>query len=534
METFERSTEILTAALFAAIALIGAWRGRRGARASRRAGLAFGSLAFVLVLSLLPDTALEPLGSWGGKVIILTLFAFPYLLFRFTEAFHDYPPLIKRAALAGLLIVAATTTAIPITADESESPGMLGYLVVVLFYWTFVSSVTGIQLWGAGRGQPSLARKRMRLMSVATLGLNLVLIFGVVPGGDSNTASVIVQIAVLVTGVSFLLGFSPPRILRYAWREPEETALREAVQQLMKADTLQEVSDLLLPHALALVGASTVELRGPDGEVLASLGAPSGAGTSGDFEEGAHTDLPLTAPNVSILRVWTSRYTPFFGRDDVEALSGLAAVADLAFERCRLFEVERELRATADASREEAERANLAKSEFLARMSHELRTPLNVILGFAQILETSDLIEEDREAVAHMIKAGHHLLELINEVLDLSRIESGRLSISVEPVQADDIVRESLSLIQPVAAERGITIHEDLSECDVFVHADRQRSKQVLLNLLSNAVKYNRDKGQIIVSGGRSGDRLFVTVSDTGPGLPEGSADKLFQPFERL
>jgi CheY-like chemotaxis protein/two-component sensor histidine kinase len=133
-----------------------------------------------------------------------------------------------------------------------------------------------------------------------------------------------------------------------------------------------------------------------------------------------------------------------------------------------------------------------------------------------------------------MIKAGRHLLELINEVLDLSRIESGRLSISAEPVQADEIVHESVSLIRPVAAERGITISQELVDCDVFVRADRQRSKQVLLNLLSNAVKYNKENGHISISGRRSDDRLLITIADTGPGIPEAFIDKLFEPFERL
>jgi signal transduction histidine kinase/CheY-like chemotaxis protein len=195
-------------------------------------------------------------------------------------------------------------------------------------------------------------------------------------------------------------------------------------------------------------------------------------------------------------------------------------------------------RAMADleAARGAADMANKAKSEFLSRMSHELRTPLNSVLGFAQLLELNDLAADDRDAVEHILKGGHHLLDLINEVLDISRIESGDLALSIESVRAGDVVGEALDLIRPMAAARTIhVVGDDRLACAHYVFADRQRLKQVLLNLLSNAVKYNRVGGRVGVACAEvAGTRLRLKVVDTGPGISEHDQQLLFVPFERL
>ncbi len=186
-------------------------------------------------------------------------------------------------------------------------------------------------------------------------------------------------------------------------------------------------------------------------------------------------------------------------------------------------------------AKEEAERASVAKSEFLSRMSHELRTPLNAILGFAQLLEMEPLPAEQRESVAHILQGGRHLLQLINEVLDISRIEAGRLTLSPEPVHAAGVLQEVLHLIAPLAAQRDIRLSSGAVDGDAFVLADLQRLKQVLLNLLSNAVKYNVPGGSVTVScePSRRGWLRF-SVRDTGRGIPPDKLDQLFVPFARL
>jgi PAS domain S-box-containing protein len=198
-------------------------------------------------------------------------------------------------------------------------------------------------------------------------------------------------------------------------------------------------------------------------------------------------------------------------------------------DRRRAEHAQREAQESADA-------ANRSKSEFLSRMSHELRTPLNAVLGFGQILELEELSDDQRESVHQILKGGRHLLDLINEVMDISRIEAGELALSPEAVLASELVQETVDLIRPLADARGIQLVVDRSGlCDCYVFADRQRSKQVMLNLLSNAVKYNRPRGTVAVTCEQPNPtRVGIKVADTGPGIAAELLEHLFTPFERL
>ncbi len=191
----------------------------------------------------------------------------------------------------------------------------------------------------------------------------------------------------------------------------------------------------------------------------------------------------------------------------------------------------------AEQAQAEAERANLAKSEFLSRMSHELRTPLNAILGFGQLLEMSAQTNRQRESVTHILKGGKHLLGLINEVLDISRIESGKMELILEAVSVAEICSAATALIQPLAGQRSIRLGGCAgAACDGKVLADRQRLSQVVLNLLSNAVKYNRPGGTVSLTCEPAAEPgwLRLAVSDTGLGISDNDRRKLFRPFERL
>jgi signal transduction histidine kinase/CheY-like chemotaxis protein len=182
-----------------------------------------------------------------------------------------------------------------------------------------------------------------------------------------------------------------------------------------------------------------------------------------------------------------------------------------------------------------ADEANQAKSAFLSSMSHELRTPLNAILGFAQLLtsQVSASLEKRQEFVGYILKAGNHLLVLINEILDLAKIESGTLALSLEPVALIDVMQECEKMIAPIATKRAVALSFSM-DSNVHVTADRTRLKQILLNLLSNAIKYNREGGSVEISTITNGERVRIAVKDTGNGLSPAQIEQIFQPFNRL
>jgi PAS domain S-box-containing protein len=218
-------------------------------------------------------------------------------------------------------------------------------------------------------------------------------------------------------------------------------------------------------------------------------------------------------------------------RDQAGTLRGFAQLTRDLTERNKVEAILTDARAL-------AEKANLAKSDFLSSMSHELRSPLNAILGFAQLMEsdTPAPTPAQGESIIQILNAGWYLLELINEILDLATIESGKLSMSLEPVSLNELLLECHSMIDPLAQRRGIRMSAPHSDAAYCIKADRTRIKQVLINLLSNAIKYNRTGGSVAVrcTANTASGRVRITVTDTGAGLPPEKLEQLFQPFNRL
>jgi PAS domain S-box-containing protein len=605
---------------------------------------------------ILPE---EPGGilAWVERVGIAAVLFFPYLLYRFTASFQRTSRPMDVLALGLTVLVVGFALVVPLPAEgEPRSGAAQGFILALLVVWSVLSVVAAIRLWRAGRNEPTPGRRRLRLLSLASLALNVTIVLAGTASAGGAATMIGVQLLALASVLLFFVALFPPRLLRLAWRRPEEAEFRHAIGKLMTATRPEEVVASLLPHMRVVAGRGATLLDEDGGIVGGSVQA------GGDIHRTADGDGELKGPDglapdvvrlplrSGSLLVRPSPYSPFFGRDELVLLETMGALADLALERVEadqtirdqaklldlapdaiiardidgrinywnrgatdlygysreeaLGQVSHELLATRfpqqlaqiedrllktgrwegelvqtrkdgseisvssrwavrtdaegravqflvintditeqkaaarelESTKERAERASQAKSEFLSRMSHELRTPLNAILGFGQLLQMRDLDEGKQDSVSEIMKAGNHLLELINEVLEISRIEAGRLAISLEPVPLHDLVAETLSLIRPLADQRGLSLgYEDAGCMGEHVLADFQRLKQVLLNLLSNAVKYNVPGGSVRLTCGRGSDnRLRIMVSDTGGGIPRERQAQLFEPFERL
>jgi PAS domain S-box-containing protein len=227
--------------------------------------------------------------------------------------------------------------------------------------------------------------------------------------------------------------------------------------------------------------------------------------------------------------------TTFHDRD--RKLQGVFAAARDVTERKRFEQIQQENNVELERAKAAAEKANLAKSDFLSSMSHELRSPLNAILGFAQLINSDSPppTPSQTASVDQILHAGWYLLELINEILDLAQIESGKLALSAEPTSLAEVMSECQAMIEPQGQKRGVRMTFPPSDLPYFVDADRTRLKQVLINLLSNAIKYNQANGTVVVDCAASTPgRVRVSVRDSGAGLPPDMLKQLFQPFNRL
>ncbi|MDP1787514.1 PAS domain S-box protein [Nitrosomonas sp.] len=227
--------------------------------------------------------------------------------------------------------------------------------------------------------------------------------------------------------------------------------------------------------------------------------------------------------------------TTFHDRD--RTLQGVFAAARDITERKLLDRALHETNIKLESAKSVAEKANLAKSDFLSSMSHELRSPLNAILGFAQLIESGSppLTPRQKSNIDQILLAGWYLLDLINEILDLALIESGKLLLSLEPMSLNEVMSDCQAMIEPQAQKSGIQLTFPQFDCPYFVKADRTRVKQILINLLSNSIKYNRVDGTVAVNySANTAERIRISITDTGEGLSGENLSQLFQPFNRL
>ena len=309
------------------------------------------------------------------------------------------------------------------------------------------------------------------------------------------------------------------------------------IDALMTTDPAGIITDVN-KQMEALTGSTRDELIGAPFKDYFTDPERAEAGIKLVLREKKLTNYELTACNRDgKTTVVSYNATTFYDRD--RKLQGVFAAARDVTERKLLDHAIEEQNVELKRARAAAEKANLAKSDFLSSMSHELRSPLNAILGFAQLINSDSPppTPAQTESIDQILHAGWYLLELINEILDLAQIESGRLALSREPTSLTEVIFECQAMIEPQGQKRGLKMTFPVFDLPCFVDADRTRLKQVLINLLSNAIKYNQANGTVVVDVDRvrgTPERIRVSVKDSGAGLPPDMLMQLFQPFNRL
>ena len=529
--------------LLAALAVVSfvQWR-RRGGDATKWFMLTFVILTIVVLISLV--VAEDRDGIFFDvlrRIELAVVVAVPYSLYRFTGSFERSSRRAEALALGAAAILVAWSLFGPELPGEDEPRTTASNVFVFAFlaYWSVLSLVAAARLWRAGRGQPSVARRRMRLLSLGALGLTAALVIAGAAEDDETATALFTQSIALVSVALFFLGFSPPAWLRVIWRRPEQSSLRAAISELMSARTEDELSGILLPHVGAIVGGRAVAIVDERGETIASHGPRPAieellSRAAVQQGEGLFEDLIVLRYPVGSLVVLASRYTPFFGPDEVELVRSLGALAEIALERVRLesqvsaaLENEREARIALEA-------ANTELESFVYTVSHDLNSPLISVVGYLEYLRSDYghlLPDEGKFFIERMGVSVEYMKALIRDLLELSRV--GRAQTEPDEVDLQGLIGKISGEVS--AAFPGLRVEShDLPK----LWMNPVRAQQLFVNLIQNAARYaERPDVNVTISASAlsaNGETAEFSVRDNGPGIPEDARDRVFGVFERL
>ncbi|SFE93166.1 PAS domain S-box-containing protein/diguanylate cyclase (GGDEF) domain-containing protein [Blastococcus tunisiensis] len=412
-----------------AAASLAQWRQRRDAPA-KWAAVSFALLALVTTSGLLlPDTGGAAV-AWAHKVRIAALICFPYCLHRFAAAFTGMPRLIDAPATGATLLLAVVTLALPPLGQAGEpAPGWsIWYIAAALLLWTALSALVAARLWVAGRGQANLVRRRMRLLAYASLGLSIaILTAGTTRAGSGDWPALVVQSLAVLSTVLFWAGLTPPRFLLASWRHSDEADLDQAVQSLVAAASRAEITDVLLPHLVRVVGGRGAAVTDAEHGVVAAYGDVTDARTHG--RAATHPDGAAGSPRrvdfelqSGRLSVWVSPYTPFFGETELFRVRSLATLLDIALERIRLAETERETQDALDREREFSQRLVRSASDCIFAFDTDFRytlwnpamealtgVPAAAVLGQVAFERFPSIVESGDDRIFRTTLGGDHV-----------------------------------------------------------------------------------------------------------------------------
>jgi len=464
-----------------------------------------------------------------------------YALVLLRDAIVPYARWIKRTLeLAGAAAVAlGFAISLPTDSTVKPTPVQAAVIFFIVGFWTFCLAEPAARLWIRAKHLPSVQRGRMRALS-AGYGLIAVILVAAIGAGSAAQSlgfQITTQALVLVSVPILYASFAPPSWLRRAWRAKEEALFARAVQDLLTSwSDPRGMAEAAVEWAARLVGAEGSALIDYDGSILAARAMePAVVESVRHDPDRAMQDAELIVVPMNFeagrgrLVVRAGPVTPLFGADEVLQLEVYATHLTLALDRARLSRALRE-------SEARAREASQAKSNFLANMSHDLRTPMSAILGFSDVLaEGVDgaLNSEQRQDVERIRSAGMHLLSLLDDVLDISKIEAGKLQLVPQDVDLSDVTSDILATLRPVADNKSLELTSRGLE-GVRVFADQQRLRQVLLNLLTNALKFTQKGGVTVACEPAPSGMVRITVQDTGKGIPEDSQERIFDEFEQV
>ncbi|MFI1989283.1 response regulator [Actinoplanes sp. NPDC020271] len=525
--------------------------------------LVFGPCALVFAVDLLWQTIGDK-PAWTGALTAVPLMAQPYLTLRLAARLRHVPRALSTGTLLGWVALAVWLT----VAARPLTPTLI---VATVVYFLTAEVTAAVLLFGKARTRTGTNRARLMTAAGATLTFAVMItLIGTAAVTGSQEWRAISRIMALISGLGYLIAFVPPRRLRRlaavaASHSITERLLRapadspeqvwQTYAELMRFQTGADAVAVLLPRAdgtLEQTGYAGPPIDLPDEPIVADPSGLTRPGRPARLREGdpallRHFGAGLRDDFVTVLRMpvppdvegWVllfNRYRNLFSDDDLGLLAELGGQAGILAERQAVTVRERRLSTELSRSVEALTRANEAKSNFLANMSHELRTPLNAIIGFSDLMRLEEP-EGDRRRVPadwvdHIHGSGRHLLGLINDILDLAKVEAGRIDLRLAPVRVDTAIEELLTTLTTLLSEKRLTVRTDMAA--VTALADRLRLRQIVENLLSNAIKFTPDGGRITITVTGTATDVCVTVADTGVGIADTDAERVFEEFQQV
>ena len=501
------------------------WLQRRD-RASMWAAIAFGDLALLEIFALVPNHPGNIAERALGRALIALIVVFPYFLFRFTNAFRKTSRALAILLLALSAILVTWTFVLPSIPQPGESRSTVfeAFVIVFFVHWATLSIVSATSLWRAGRAQPTVARRRMRLLAIASGLLTLAILFAALTTREYGGFSLGAQIAGTVAVAAFFVGFAPPLVLRLLWRRPEQERVQQAMRSLLTfAESQEEVASRVLEPGAAIVGARAMAIRNAEGVVVGAWNVPSDVDTAA---------IPVLWPDARVvtialqgggsLVVWTSPFAPVFGDEELRLLQTFGALVGLALDRVRLFQAEHQARLA-------LERADELKMNFIALAAHELRTPVTTIHGFVTTLHhIGERLEpaKQQEVREALVQQTARLALLVEQLLDLSRLDAEAIEIVPEHIDIRSEVEEIVSATAPDPQAVEIDVPHD-----TVAVVDRNVLDRVVTNLVTNAFRYGMPP--VRVHAERTDRHFRLTVEDVGRGVSPEFVPDLFERFTR-